>query len=320
MQREFEIRSLSRRLSLGPGERWAACASLCYALTNTLLRASIKPDQAPDPVIAAILRLLPVTALAWLLTFIANRTGDFRPGSARFAGWRAVLAVLLAGLSSYFAGNTAYQLALNHGGVGVTVPVAQSASLWGGILMGSLFLGEQHAPQVAYGGLVVMAGLVLLITARSSGTLLNWTAALPLAAIAGASYALSNILMRSAFQRGMGQFPGLALNALSGLSVLLMAAWLRLGFDIFSRTTPDTIVALLSAGVFNAGALFSLSRALTLTTAGRVNTINTATIALSTLLAAILFGEPLTMPIGLGILLTIGGILLVQRHLASARA
>lgn len=319
MQRNLEIRSLSRRLALGPGERWAACAALCYALTNTLLRASIKPDHAPDPVIAAILRLLPVTALAWLLTFTAHRAGDLRPGSARFAGWPAVLAVLLAGLSSYFVGNTTYQLALNHGGVGVAVPIAQSASLWSGILMGRLFLGERHDRQVAYGGLTVMAGLVLLTTARGSGTMPNWYAALPLAAIAGASYALSNILMRSAFQRGLGQFPGLAMNALSGLIVLLMVAWMSLGFDIFAHTPLDTIIALLSAGLFNAGALFSLSRALTLTSAGRVNTINTATIALSTLLAAILFGEPLTAPIALGIVLTIGGILLVQRYLASAR-
>lgn len=318
MQGNREARSSGRRAAFGLGERWAACAALCYALTNTLLRASITPDRVPDPFVAAILRLLPVTALAWLLTFMTNRTGDLRPGSARFVGWRAVLAVLLAGISSYFVGNSAYQLSLNHGGVSVTVPVTQSASLWSGILMGGLFLSERYDRRVAYGGSTVMAGLILLNIDRYSGTLPDWYAAIPLAAIAGSSYALSNILMRSAFQRGIGLFPGLAANALSGLAALLMVTWLSLGFNILAHTTMDTILSLLGAGLFNAGALFSLSRALTLTTAGRVNTINTATIALSTLLAAVLFGELLTVPIALGIILIIGGILLVQHYLASA--
>jgi len=142
--------------------------------------------------------------------------------------------------------------------------------------------------------------------------------AIPFGAVAGASYATANLFMRSAYRRGVAQSSGLALNTLSGLTLLLATAIARDGIAFIARLTPSALATLFVAGIFNAGALFSLSRALTLTTAGRVNTINTGSLAISTLLAALLFNELMTPPIALGIALIVGGVLLVQRFLHPA--
>jgi len=306
---------LRHPLPLGPGERWAGLATLCYALTNTFLRATIDPAHPPDPVVAAIVRLLPVTALAWTLTFVTRGKATLRPGSARFAGWRVLAAILLSGAASYFIGNSAYQSALNQGGVNVTIPVAQSASLWSGILLGGAFLGEHFDLRVAWGGLAVMIGLVLITTGRAFDPRPDWYLAIPFGAVAGASYATANLFMRSAYRRGVAQSSGLALNTLSGLTLLLATAIARDGIAFIARLTPSALATLFVASIFNAGALFSLSRALTLTTAGRVNT---GSLAISTLLAALLFNELMTPPIALGIALIVGGVLLVQRFLHPA--
>jgi drug/metabolite transporter (DMT)-like permease len=291
-------------------------AALCYAGTNVFLRATAAET---DPTIAAILRLVPVTLLAWGLLLWTRRSGDLNPRGSRFVGRKALLILILSGTSSYFVGNNAYQLALRFGGINVTVPVVQSASLGGGILLGALFLAEHFKRRVVWGALTVALGLLIITLAPGGETLPEWYLAIPLAAIAGLGYATANLLMRSAFRRGATQIPALAVNATGGMAILLVAVWLRYGISFLAGTSPETIATLLTAGVFNAGALYSLSRALTTTTSARVNSINTGSIALSTLLAAIIFGEALTLPLAIGIVLIIGGIIFVQRYLAPAR-
>ncbi|HLF28911.1 MAG TPA: DMT family transporter [Anaerolineae bacterium] len=301
---------------LGPGERWAILAALCYAATNLFLRAVA---VTADPIIAAILRLAPVTLLAWSLTFWTRLDTQLNPRGRGFAGWRILRLLLLSGAASYFIGNNAYQLALRFGGINVTVPVAQSASLWGGIVLGSIFLQEHFKRDVVWGGSAVAIGLLLLTLGQGGQVLAEWYLAIPLAATAGLGYALANLLMRTGFRRGMAQFPALAVNATGGMLLLLITVVLRDGLNFLAATPTPVVFSLLAAGVFNAGALFSLSRALTLTTSARVNSINTGTIAISALLAALLFHEPLTLATAAGIALIIGGILFVQRYLAPAQ-
>ena len=303
-------------LSLGPGERWAVSAALCYAGTNLFLRASA---VSADPTVAAILRLAPVILLAWSLTFWKRRNNELNPRSIEFGGWIVLRTLVLSGAASYFVGNNSYQLALRFGGINATVPVVQSASLWGGIILGAIFLQEHFKRKVVWGGLIVVAGLTVLTLGRAGEVMPEWYLALPFAAVAGLSYATANLLMRRAYRTGITQLPALAVNTSGGMVILLVTLVLRNGLGILAATPPQTVISLLAAGVFNAGALFSLSRALTVTTSGRVNSINTGSIAISTFFAAILFNEPLTLPIAAGIVLIISGIVLVQRYLAPAQ-
>jgi len=151
-------------LSLGPGERWAVSAALCYAGTNLFLRASA---VSADPTVAAILRLAPVILLAWSLTFWKRRNNELNPRSIEFGGWIVLRTLVLSGAASYFVGNNSYQLALRFGGINATVPVVQSASLWGGIILGAIFLQEHFKRKVVWGGLIVVAGLTVLTLGRA---------------------------------------------------------------------------------------------------------------------------------------------------------
>lgn len=308
---------LSNRMpNIGIGERWAIAAAVCYSGTSLLLRATA---TVADPTIAAILRLTPVLITAWALTFTTRDASRVVPGQKSYVGWKVLRLLILAGASSYFIGNNAYQLALRFGGIGVTAPVVQSTSLWSGIFLGSLLLGEGFYRGVFRGGLAVVLGLVLLAFGQGGEVGSEWYIAIPFAAVAGAGYASANLSMRSAYRNGIPHLPALAMNATSGMFFLLILAVLRHGPNFLAGTSPETIASLLAAGIFNAGALFSLSRALTTSTASRVNSINTGSIAFTTLMAAILFGEPMSLPIAAGIVLIIGGLILVQRYLAPAQ-
>lgn len=289
---------------------------MCYAATNVFLRASA---VSADAVIASTLRLVPVTFIALLLALRAGQIDTIIPHRLVFKGSRALCILLLSGVISYFIGNNAYQLALRYGGITGTVPAAQSASLWGGIILGSTLLGEHFKRGVVGGGLIVMLGLLLLFSRDMPLTEIG-PLALPLALMAGLSYAISNILIRRAYRYGMTQYPALLINTLGGLTPLLITAWLQQGPNIFATTSAHDLWLLLVAGVLNAGALLSLSRALTLTTSSRVNTINTSSIALSAIFAVVIFKEMITPAILSGIVLIIAGIVIVQRYLIPHRA
>ncbi len=75
-----------------------------------------------------------------------------------------------------------------------------------------------------------------------------------------------------------------------------------------------TLAWLLVAGVFNALALGSLSRALSLLPVTRVNALSTLQVALSAAGGVLLFAEPFTGLLALGLLLSITGTVMAQQR------
>jgi drug/metabolite transporter (DMT)-like permease len=73
----------------------------------------------------------------------------------------------------------------------------------------------------------------------------------------------------------------------------------------------------LVAGVFNAAALISLTSAFSLTSVVSASTISSLQLGLAPLFAWLFVGERINLWMGLGVMLIMGGVMLVQRARAA---
>lgn len=285
---------------------WGLVAGLGYASMNLCLRATA---VQVDPVLGALVRSVPVSLLGLTMLAWQWRSGPRRRPSARALGLLA-----LVGLLFNVSGNGSFQLALALTGLTVTVPVSSGAVLWGGTLVGWRLMGEVITRRAALGlGLLVVA-LPLLIS--GSGGLVDgrlvWLGGLA-AAVAGLSYGGGNALMRrTVVSHGLSQGETLAVVPTVGLLALLVIAIVQPGLPALMSLAPSTIGWLLVAGGFNAIALGSLSRALTSLSVARANALSTLQTAISAAGGVLIFAEPLTGRLLLGLGLTIVGVVLAQ--------
>ncbi len=105
-----------------------------------------------------------------------------------------------------------------------------------------------------------------------------------------------------------GAVPWRTIIATVAVVVATIAAFLVL------RELTRIIAWLAVAGVFNALALGSLSRALSLLPVTRVNALSTLQVALSAAGGVLLFAEPFTGLLALGLLLSITGTVMAQQR------
>ncbi len=251
------------------------------------------------------------------LTLTLSLPGRGRRGSPAVSllhdGW--LVAMLIGyGVLTFVVGNPLHFAALQTGGVLVTTPVTGTQVLWAGIIA-ALFLRQPFNLKMAAGMAITIGGIALLALAQSGGTPVSplWWLAVPFALGAAFCWATSGVLVTAAMNRGVDQFRALAVATGAGLGILNL--YLLLAGDVgVYLTTPWTIQgAALLAGVFNAVALISLTTALSLTSVASATTLNTLQIALAPLLAWLFLGEPLDLPMGLGIVIIAGGAVIVQR-------
>ena len=86
-----------------------------------------------------------------------------------------------------------------------------------------------------------------------------------------------------------------------------------LGPQRLAEISPDQWLTMMTAGIFNAVAFFAVTHALKILNITHVNVINAAQNAMCALGAVLLFAEPATAPMICGILLSIAGLVLLDR-------
>jgi drug/metabolite transporter (DMT)-like permease len=92
----------------------------------------------------------------------------------------------------------------------------------------------------------------------------------------------------------------------------------RYGTDIFLSTTKEQWLLMLGAGVFNLLGFIALTTGLKHTTVVHGNVLNASQVAMAALAAMFFFHEPLTPGIIAGLVLTIVGIMLIDRPKTAA--
>lgn len=291
---------------------WGLAAGLAYAATNLMLRAVALDAEA---LVGALFRAIPMCLLSWAV--VAAR-GDMK--AVRRLDRRTIFVLAGIGLVLHVLGNGSFQAALAMVGVSVTVPAAMSALLWGGAGAGWLLLRERVSARAAAGLFLLMTALPLLTSGGGGGVGPARLGTLA-AVVAGLSYGSGNALMRHTIVgRGLSQWTALA--PMTSVAVVGLAALALLAHGPSAVVSLDaaTVWWLLLAGCANAAAYMSLSRSLTLLPVARANALSTLQSALSALGGVLIFAEPLTGLVAVGLILTLLGAVLSQQARPSPRA
>jgi drug/metabolite transporter (DMT)-like permease len=99
-----------------------------------------------------------------------------------------------------------------------------------------------------------------------------------------------------------------------GFVGLLIGAYWRIGFDGMAATSGPALAAMLAAGFFNAVSFLAMTKALQLTNVAYAYALNATQATMGALAGVIFFQEATTPWLGIGVLLTIAGLLHMRRR------
>lgn len=311
MQSSPERTRLLQGLHLGKGELWALGAALSYALYQVFLRVAVRGDELNNMVgttVQAIPLLLFSLAMGWVVK--RSDKGTVSP----FSDWKLIGALVFNGLLLFVVATPLLFGALREGGVLITTPLTGTQVLWAALLA-ALVLQERFTRTMAMGMVISVIGVAALTWGQGGGGELDstWWLAVPYALGAALCWALAGVLITYDMRQGVDRFQVLAIPSLVGLGVLNTYLLVTGDLGLYASTPVDVLLSLLAAGLFSAVALVCLTSALALTTVVSATTLNSLQVGLAPLMAWMFLEEDLSLIAGVGILLILVGVIVVQR-------
>ena len=291
-------------------------AAIAYTLANMALRQSSRAGDFDWSIWVTAHKALPATILTWSLVtrnWWQNKTALPKP--------RAILSLIGAGLIMQCMGNLSFQYALSLIGLAMSVPIAFALILFSGAVFSRIFLGEPITLRSLLALLVLIIAVCLLSfgagdASRSilkDATSQEILRGVVMAMMAGTAYGICGVFIR----RHVKDLPvsaTLVWISTSGLVCMGIASVVRIPWEILAATTPRESAIMLLAGGFNAGAFYCIGQAFRYLSVNQVNMVNTTQIAMATVAGLAFFAEPFTVWLGIGVVLTIIGLYLMDPH------
>ncbi len=252
---------------------------------------------------------------------------------------RAVLVLAIVGLGVQMVGNLGLQWAFGVVGLAVAIPAMFAAMLAASGLLGSVLLHEPVSLRsVASIGLLLLALVLLGMATQEAApapetpvaTLTQSPAAadpgafwflLGLAAccVAGTIYAVLTITIRTAMTANTSMSAVVIITTLMGVITLGPLSFYRLGSEQLLAVSGEQAAWMLLAGTLNLISFLAITKGLHLTTVLHVNVLNASQVGIAAVAGLWFFGEPLTVWLALGVMLTIVGIVAFERPAESDR-
>ncbi len=296
---------------LGKGELWALSAALFYALNGVFTGLAVQ-GHGLNYTLGVSLRATPIFLFVLVMGWGAQRRN---PNTVSpLSDWRLLAPLVGYGVLTFVIANPLLFAALEKGGILIASPVSGTQVLWGALLAAFL-LHEPFNRRMAVGMVVSVVGVLVLALGRSGDVTLSsgWWLAVPYAVCTAFCWSLSGVLIAYAMRRSVDRFHALAIATLTG--IVLNNAYLFAAGDIglYATTPRGLLLNVLTAGLFNTVALVSITTALSLTSVASASTLNSLQVGLAPLIAWAFIGEQMTWLMGLGILMIMGGVIVVQR-------
>lgn len=315
--KSLETKAVPLAASVDPALIGVACcatAAVIYAATNLCLRwLSVRAN----PLWAVCVKETVSVAVVgpWLLYLGWRREQIFPRG-------RALVILIIAGLLTELGGNLASLWAMGIVGLAIAVPLIVGSSLISTAVLGRLWLGERVTPRsVLAMALLLVAVAVLCAGAGRTGGAGLLTAvddggrAIPAAAacLAGCCYSVLNVSIRRTVTAAVR--PATVVFMITGIGALTLAplSFWQLGWQGIANVPVDALGMMILAGAMNLIAFAAYTSGLRFTTAVNANLVNASQTALAALGGWLVFREPLNGTILFGLVLTIGGIALIDR-------
>ncbi len=309
-----ESHSARRRVLWGTA--FGLGSAVGYTAANGFLREAA---ILSDPVWVSCVKAVPTTIL-----FAPVLLWQWRQGKPPWNSRRAAIGLAIAGLLGQAVGNVSFQYALGVIGMALAVPLCLGTLLIGTALLARLWLHEPVTTRSAMAMLVLLGAVVVLsfgagdahraVHTHAHATTESWavTLAVGAACLSGFTYALLGAVIRRAVTGHATLAATLVVVSVVGLASLGPMSYYRLGLDAMLDTTWVQFRPMLLAGLFNAGAFYALSKSLQLLPVLQYNLLNASQTAFAAVAGVMFFGEPITMALQLGVVLTIAGLVLMQ--------
>lgn len=284
---------------------WAAAgsAAVLYALMNVALAAS----RECEPIVAAFYRAL-IPAIVFTPIVIA-RAAMRKRRSNRRSVFVPIAAFCLAAIVTQL-GNFSFQKALTDAGMQIAVPTAFGFLLVLSVMIEGLVI--RKLSNWSYGAAIASVVGISIVAANREmveGSL-SVESGLVYALLAGGAWALFTLSLKYVVRRALSSAEVVALNAIVGSVTLGAIAVYQFGTSGIFGASSSATTAMIVAGGLNGAAFLALATAFQFIAASNVNLVNSMQIGLSAAFGIVLFGEPLTWGICLGILLTMVALLL----------
>lgn len=291
-------------------------ATAGYTLAGIILR-DLADDT--DPYWVSCIKAIPTLVVALWLIRQRRRRGERIDFPFR------LLPILLAiGVIVQVGGNAGLQWAFEVIGLAISIPLMFGTLIVGSAAIGVLMFQERMTRRRIAAVVLLMAAVsVLSFAARSEdaqATQLS-AASTSLAAIgvlvaclSGFAYATSHAAIRHYTSPTIPLSVPLAIFSVAGIIVLGAMSYWRLGWEGIAGTTSDQWSRLWAAGLVNAAAYFALGRAIQMLPLVQVNIITASQVALNAVAGIMIFSEPISTALVIGVVLTMIGLVIQGRR------
>lgn len=297
------------------GSLFGLASAVLYTLANIALRQC----AGLDPFLVSAVKAGPtVLVLGPFLGWMLAR------GEVVATGSRMVPRFIAAALVGQFVGAVAFQISLGMIGLAVAVPITLGMMIIGAAVLGRMILKEPVRLGTAMAMLVLIASVVVLSlpgAASHAGEDDPSATAAPLpdsvstvwmgsmyAAASGCAYAVFGTVMRQALTGGLSAPLTMFISGLVGTLLLWSITLLRLGLQPLTLVDGGDWAIMSAAGALNLVAFIALSAALKSLPVVAVNLLNASQVAMAAIAGIILFSEPVTTSLVLGVTLTMIGL------------
>jgi drug/metabolite transporter (DMT)-like permease len=222
-------------------------------------------------------------------------------------------------------GNGLFQWSLGILGLALAIPLTLGGVLVGSAVIGQLLLGERVSNSNIFSILILMVAVVVLSLGAADASdamqsQLDTGPRSPLVVIvgvlgicfAGVAFSALGAVIRQVAQAGMPLSTILVTNGVVGVIVLCGIA-LANNPELATSTELIDWNSMLGAGLFNAVAFCALTGALKHTRLLYVNALNVTQLAMAAVAGIVLFSEPTSPQLLIGVVLTGMGILVMGR-------
>ncbi len=308
---------------IDPAALGIACcviSALGYTGSNICLR-QLAGDEVSYIMTICVKELVAVAVVGpWLI-------GEWLRGKRLFPGLPTLGLLVVVGLAVQLVGNVGQQFAFGTVGLAVTVPIVLCLMLTTAPLLGRVVLKERVSHRTV-GALALLIASILALSigagqdAETTAQPARWLAAWAVlaASAAGVTYATLTVTIRSTVTRGVPQMVVVFVTTGVGALSLGLLSLREAGLDPWRTLPAHHLTWMLASGALNLIAFVAITKGLQLTSVVNVNLLNASQVAMAAVAGVVLFGEPNTFWLRVGVAMTIAGMILIDRRLPAAEA
>ena len=329
------------------GPACGIASAVLYTLTNIALRNCVDVDAYLVSAVKAaptVVMLGPL--IGWMSLRKSSTQGVARSVKTASTSRGLMLQFVAASFLAQFFGNAAFQKALQHIGLAASVPITLGVLIVGGAIFGAVILKEPVGTRKVIAMITLIVAVVVLSLPHPTGEpsprpdepdaadsmivesgqvqtkadhvgaseALDVVVGSLWAALSGLAYSFFGVTMRQTLQSGLRSSTLMFISGVTGSVTLWMFCFATLGSSAIASTSVSQWATMIAAGLLNFSAFIAITTSLRLLPVVAVNLINASQVAMAAVAGVLLFGEPVTTQLGIGILLTLVGLVILARR------